>query len=106
MTDVGNQASAECFASGQRPGRGTLVFGAGGASVGAGLGAVATENGGLRSTSIDCNVQEYSRRFFWSGSGQASVSVARAAPIDLSRETNGALARELGTTARKLVTCE
>jgi beta-glucosidase len=58
-------------------------------------GAVATGNGWLQSSAIDRNRQEDSRRFLWSGSGDASIAIAGNAPIDLSRETNGAVAVEI-----------
>jgi beta-glucosidase len=74
-------------------------------------GAVATGNGWLKSTAIDRNRQEDSRRFLWSGTGNASLAIANNVPVDLSRETNGAVAVEvdyrveaIGTGPIKLVT--
>jgi beta-glucosidase len=74
-------------------------------------GAVATGNGWLKSTAVDRNRQEDARRFIWSGAGNASVAIAGNAPVDLSRETNGAVALEIdyrvdavGTGPVKLVT--
>jgi beta-glucosidase len=58
-------------------------------------GSVATGNGWLKSTAVDRNRQEDSRRFLWSGNGNASVAIAGDTPIDLSRETNGAVAIEI-----------
>jgi beta-glucosidase len=58
-------------------------------------GAVATGNGWLKSAAVDRNRQEDSRRFLWSGAGNASVAIAGNAPLDLSRETNGAVAIEI-----------
>jgi beta-glucosidase len=58
-------------------------------------GTVATGNGWLKSTAADRNRQEDSRRFLWSGAGNASVAIAGNTPIDLSRETNGAVAIEI-----------
>lgn len=58
-------------------------------------GAVATSNGWLKSTALDRNRQEDSRRFLWSGTGNASVAITGNAPMDLSRETNGAVTIEI-----------
>jgi beta-glucosidase len=58
-------------------------------------GALATGNGWLKSSAVDRNRQEDSRRFMWSGAGAASIAIAGSAPLDLSRETNGAVAVEV-----------
>lgn len=49
----------------------------------------------LRSFAFDRNRQEDSRRFLWSGGGNAAVAIAANTPVDLSRETNGAVAIEI-----------
>jgi beta-glucosidase len=49
----------------------------------------------LRSFAVDRNRQEDSRRILWSGAGDATVAIAANAPLDLSRETNGAVAIEI-----------
>jgi beta-glucosidase len=74
-------------------------------------GPAATGNGWLKSTAVDRNRQEDSRRFLWSGAGTASLAIAGNEPVDLSRETNGAVAIEIdfrvdaiGDGAVKLVT--
>ncbi len=74
---------------------GTVVLGAGGASVPVTTGMASTANGWLRSLPLDRNAQEDSRRFLWSGAGRASVSLVPNAPMDLTRETNGAVALEI-----------
>ncbi len=73
----------------------TLSIGADKAMTKVETGPVATGNGWLKSTVIDRNRQEDSRRFLWSGAGEASVDVVSNAPADLSRETNGAVAIEI-----------
>jgi beta-glucosidase len=95
LADADNQPTGIWFAKGTLARDATLYLGAGGQSVDVGVGAVATPNGWLRSVSIDRNAQEDSRRFTWSGGGRASVSVALPKPLDLARETNGALALEI-----------
>lgn len=65
-------------------------------------GIVATGNGWLRSLPVDRNRQEDSRRFIWSGGGNASLAFAGAAPLDLSRETNGAVLVEIDYRADKV----
>ena len=49
----------------------------------------------LRAFAIDRNRQEDARRFIWLGGGSATVALAGNAPLDLSRETNGAVAVEI-----------
>lgn len=58
-------------------------------------GAVSTNNGWIKSFAIDRSRQEDSRRFLWSGAGDASVAIAGNQLLDLSRETNGAVNIEL-----------
>jgi beta-glucosidase len=72
-----------------------MRLGAGMASVQVATGITATANGWLSSIPADRNAQEDSRRFVWSGAGPASVSIWRSTPIDLTRETNGAVAVEI-----------
>jgi beta-glucosidase len=89
------------FPTGSWLARGTVAtgsemrLGAGGSSVPVANGTAATSNGWLRSTPADRNAQEDSRRFVWSGAGPASVSIWRSTPIDLTRETKGAVAVEI-----------
>lgn len=71
---------------------------------------VGTNGDRLRAFAVDRNRQEDSRRFLWLGGGNATVALAGTAPVDLSRETNGAVAVEidyrvdaLGNGAVKLV---
>jgi beta-glucosidase len=75
-------------------------------------GAVETGNSWLKSSAVDRNRQEDSRRFVWSGAGEASIAIAGNGPLDLGRETNGAVAVEIdyrvdavGAGPVKLVTC-
>jgi beta-glucosidase len=49
----------------------------------------------LRMFAVDRNRQEDSRRFLWSGKGEGLLALTAGAPIDLSRETNGAVAIEI-----------
>ena len=56
---------------------------------------VGTNGDRLRAFAVDRNRQEDSRRFLWLGSGNATVALAGAAPLDLSRETNGDVAVEI-----------
>lgn len=55
---------------------------------------VGTNGDRLRAFAVDRNRQEDSRRFLWLG-GNATVALAGTAPLDLSRETNGAVAVEI-----------
>ncbi len=50
---------------------------------------------GLNSTPFDRNAQEDARRLVWTGEGPASLALRSAKLLDLSRETNGALAVEI-----------
>jgi beta-glucosidase len=72
-----------------------LYLSSAGTLVKAEAGAAATENGWIKSMAVDRNRQEDSRRFLWSGAGNASVAVAGNGLVDLSRETNGAVAIEI-----------
>jgi beta-glucosidase len=83
------------FARGKLGAGTALNLGAGGASVPVTVGTAASGNGWLRSMPIDRTTQEDARRFVWSGAGPASVVLAQASPLDLSRETNGAVAVEI-----------
>jgi beta-glucosidase len=53
------------------------------------------DNGVLRVTAVDRNRQEDARRFVWSGGGSAAMMLSAKVPLDLSRETNGAVLIEL-----------
>jgi beta-glucosidase len=67
----------------------------GGANALVTVGPVATVDGRLKTTVFDRSAQEDSRRFVWSGGGDASLEIVSATPVDLSRESNGALAIEM-----------
>jgi beta-glucosidase len=56
---------------------------------------IGTNNDRLRAFAVDRNRQEDSQRFLWLGSGPATVGLAGTTPLDLSRETNGAVAVEV-----------
>ncbi|MEY4269772.1 MAG: hypothetical protein RLZZ58_988 [Pseudomonadota bacterium] len=58
-------------------------------------GVSSTTNGWLRVMPMDRFRQEDSRRFVWSGGGHAAMALAASPPLDLSRETNGAVAVEI-----------
>ncbi len=58
-------------------------------------GPVALPNDALKSFPFDRTAQEDSRRFVWSGAALAALMIRAARPIDLSRESNGALAIEV-----------
>ncbi len=57
--------------------------------------SVGTNADSLRIFAVDRNRQEDSRRFVWSGSSEGLLALTAGAPIDLSRETNGAVAIEI-----------
>ena len=59
------------------------------------VGPFATADGRVKTTAFDRRAQEDSRRFVWAGGGDASLEIASATPIDLSRESNGAMAIEI-----------
>jgi beta-glucosidase len=59
------------------------------------VGPVSTPDGMLKSMPFDRNAQEDSRRYTWSGAGVASLQITSPSSIDLSRESNGALAIEI-----------
>jgi beta-glucosidase len=59
------------------------------------VGPVSTRDGALKSMPFDRSAQEDSRRYVWSGAGMASLQIASTSPVDLSRESNGALAIEI-----------
>lgn len=63
---------------------------------------VGTNGDRLRAFAVDRNRQEDSRRFLWLGNGNATVALAGATPLDLSRETNGAVAVELDYRVDKM----
>jgi beta-glucosidase len=56
---------------------------------------IGTNGDSVRSFAVDRNQQEDSRRFVWSEGGVAAVAIAANVPVDLSRETNGAIAIEI-----------
>jgi beta-glucosidase len=56
---------------------------------------IGTNSDLLRSFAIDRSRQEDSRRFVWSGGGKAMLALAGTTALDLSRETNGAVAVEI-----------
>jgi beta-glucosidase len=82
-----------------------MVFGRGGLPAGWSLGlmeeggpnVVVTGNAGATGSSrltvagVDRRAQEDARRFTWNGSGAASLQIASAQPLDISREANGEL---------------
>jgi beta-glucosidase len=56
---------------------------------------VGTKETLLRAFAVDRNRQEDSRRFVWSGASNATLALVATTPIDISRETNGAVNIEL-----------
>jgi len=56
---------------------------------------IGTNSDLLRAFAVDRNRQEDARRFIWFGGGIATLALAGKAPLDLSRETNGAVAIEI-----------
>jgi beta-glucosidase len=64
------------------------LAGADGKTVAAAATPVATADGKLRMTARDYKAQEDARRLEWSG-GPASLALASAKPLDLSRQSNG-----------------
>jgi beta-glucosidase len=95
LPDTDNQPIGTWFAKGTLARDAKLNLSAGGDPVEVTVGGANTANGWLRSVPIDRNAQEDSRRYTWSGGGFASMSVALPKPVDLARETNGALALEI-----------
>jgi beta-glucosidase len=53
--------------------------------------AAATPTGRLKVSGVDRRAQEDARAFTWDGSGGATVRIAAAQPLDLSREVTGEL---------------
>lgn len=64
--------------------------------------SIGTNGDRLRAFAVDRNRQEDSRRFLWSGNGTATVALAGDTPLDLSRETNGAVAVEVDYRVDKM----
>jgi beta-glucosidase len=56
---------------------------------------VGTNADSVRAFAIDRNRQEDSQRIVWRGGGNATVALIGSNPMDLSRETNGAVAIEM-----------
>jgi beta-glucosidase len=56
---------------------------------------IGTDTDLLRVLATDRNRQEDSRRFLWSGGGEAMLALTSNSPLDLARETNGAVAVEI-----------
>ncbi len=56
---------------------------------------VGTNSDSLRTFAVDRNRQEDSRRFVWSGNSEGLLALTFGAPLDLARETNGAVAIEV-----------
>jgi beta-glucosidase len=56
---------------------------------------IGSNNDLLRAFAVDRNRQEDSRRFLWLGGSNATLALAGNAPVDLSREANGAVAVEI-----------
>jgi beta-glucosidase len=56
---------------------------------------IGTNTDPLRIYAVDRNRQEDSRRFVWSGGTDTALAVGAQSPVDLSRETNGAVAVEI-----------
>jgi beta-glucosidase len=73
----------------------TLYLGSGAGEVAVNTGAAATADGWLKSIAVDRNRQEDARRFLWSGAGDATATIMAKPVLDLSRETNGAVAIEI-----------
>lgn len=83
------------FARGKIPPGLQLNLGTSGAMIPVTTASATTANGWLKASAVDRNAQEDARRLIWSGGGGASALVQSSAPIDLSRETNGAVAVEI-----------
>ncbi len=99
LADGADQPIGTWFARGKTSPQLTMRVESGGTTAPVGVGAARTVNGWLVSTPVDRAAQEDTRRFVWSGAGSASVVIGSAAPLDLSRETNGALAIEIDVRA-------
>jgi beta-glucosidase len=81
------------FFASSRPGSGwhwAVADDAGASPVARGIGA--SDSGRLTLTAVDKARQEDSRRLRWSGTGQSTAEISGAAPIDLTRQTNGQMA--------------
>jgi beta-glucosidase len=90
-----DQPLGSWFAKGKTASAFAMQLVSGGANALVTVGPVATPDGRLKSSVFDRSAQEDSRRFVWSGGGDAGVEISSAAPVDLSRESNGALAIEM-----------
>lgn len=87
------RVNARTYFTAGRPAAGWELFVAEGTEripLASGTGASATA--ALRVVALDRNAQEDARLGIWSGDGTATLGIARAAPIDLQRESNGQLA--------------
>lgn len=70
-------------------------FAVGGGSMFKLVPGVGTNADALRTFAIDRSRQEDSRRFLWNGSSEVTLALASDVPMDLSRETNGAVSIEI-----------
>ncbi len=70
-------------------------FSVGGGSMFKLVPGIGTNADSLRIFAVDRSRQEDSRRFLWNGSSEATLALASDVPMDLSRETNGAVAIEI-----------
>ncbi len=90
-----DQPLGSWFAKGKTASAFAMQLVSGGANALVTVGPVTTPDGRLKTTVFDRNAQEDSRRFVWSGGGAASIEISSAVPVDLLRESNGALAIEI-----------
>lgn len=101
IEDSGLSASADqppgtWFAQG-KAGMG-LILSVGGVPIT--VGSVNSVDGYVRSTPVDRNAQEDSRRFVWTGPGK--FALVSASSLDISRESNGDLAIEIDIRADRV----
>jgi beta-glucosidase len=88
-----DQPAGTWFAKGKTTSPLAMQLTSGGANALVTVGPVSTPDGALKSVPFDRNAQEDARRYTWSG--MAALSIISPVPIDLSRESNGALAIEM-----------
>ncbi|PTS83180.1 hypothetical protein DBR17_08680 [Sphingomonas sp. HMWF008] len=87
--------TAPWFAKGKTRAAFTMQLLSGGANALVTVGPVGSVNGWLKTVPFDRAAQEDARRFTWSGAGEATLALVTNKPMDLSRESNGALAIEI-----------
>ncbi len=95
LSAVSDQPAGTWFAKGKTTPGFAMLLRAGDADTAVIAGAATVANDALKAIPVDRAAQEDSRRFIWSGDALAAVTIRAMTPIDLARESNGALAVEM-----------